>query len=81
MSIKDIAKKIEENGKVLMLTGAGISCACGIPDFRSPKSGLYDNLQSYNLPFPTLMFTIDYFRMRPRPFYKLIGNLFPETPY
>ena len=30
--------------KVVVLTGAGVSCAAGIPDFRSP-GGLYDTLR------------------------------------
>ena len=34
------------------MTGAGISVSAGIPDFRSPKTGLYANLQKYNLPSP-----------------------------
>jgi hypothetical protein len=29
---------------------SGISVAAGIPDFRTPGTGLYDNLQKYNLP-------------------------------
>ena len=35
--------------------------AAGIPDFRSPGSGLYDNLQKYNLPAPQSIFDISYF--------------------
>ena len=38
--------------KIVIVTGAGISVSAGIPDFRSPKTGLYSNLQKYKLPNP-----------------------------
>lgn len=38
--------------------------AAGIPDFRSPGTGLYSNLQKYNLPYPEAIFQIDYFKVR-----------------
>ena len=53
-----------------MLTGAGVSVSAGIPDFRSPGTGIYDNLKEYNLPRPEAIFTLDYFLDKPEPFYK-----------
>ena len=41
----------------------GFYTAAGIPDFRSPGSGLYDNLQKYNLPNPQAIFQIDFFEV------------------
>jgi hypothetical protein len=38
-----------------------IITAAGIPDFRTPGTGLYDNLQQYNLPNPMAIFDISYF--------------------
>jgi NAD-dependent SIR2 family protein deacetylase len=43
----------------------------GIPDFRTPGTGLYDNLQKYNLPHPEAVFSMDYFQVNPTPFYQL----------
>ena len=55
--------------KIVFMTGAGISVSAGIPDFRSPKTGLYANLQKYNLPTPESIFTLSYFNKNPEPFY------------
>ncbi|PAV82640.1 hypothetical protein WR25_26713 isoform C [Diploscapter pachys] len=63
---------------VIVMTGAGISTAAGIPDFRSPGSGLYDNLQKYNLPDPQAIFEIGFFRKNPEPFFALAKELVPE---
>eukprot|EP00408_Alexandrium_pacificum_P065323 CAMPEP_0171167086 /NCGR_PEP_ID=MMETSP0790-20130122/7024_1 /TAXON_ID=2925 /ORGANISM="Alexandrium catenella, Strain OF101" /LENGTH=310 /DNA_ID=CAMNT_0011631905 /DNA_START=114 /DNA_END=1043 /DNA_ORIENTATION=- len=59
------------------MIGAGLSTAAGIPDFRTPGTGLYDNLQKYNLPRPEAIFTLDYFRDRPGAFYELAREMWP----
>ncbi|OHT01204.1 NAD-dependent protein deacetylase Sirt2 [Tritrichomonas foetus] len=61
------------------MQGAGISCAAGIPDFRSPGTGLYHNLQKYNLPTPESIFDIDYFRENPEPFFQLAKETMPGS--
>jgi len=53
--------KKEKFKKIVLLTGAGISVSAGIPDFRSPKLGVYDNLAKYNLPYPEAIFSLQYF--------------------
>ncbi|XP_065919749.1 NAD-dependent protein deacetylase sirtuin-2-like [Dysidea avara] len=76
--IKELDKKQgDEKKKILVMTGAGISTAAGIPDFRSPGTGLYDNLQKYNLPHPTAVFEIGYFKENPKPFCLLAKELYP----
>ncbi|KAF7698976.1 hypothetical protein HF521_003718 [Silurus meridionalis] len=62
---------------VVVVAGAGISTASGIPDFRTPGTGLYANLKKYNLPYPEAIFNIDYFSDDPRPFFSLAKELYP----
>ncbi|XP_056296937.1 NAD-dependent protein deacetylase sirtuin-2 isoform X1 [Pseudoliparis swirei] len=62
---------------ILCMVGAGISTSAGIPDFRSPGTGLYANMQKYNLPYPEAIFQIDYFKKHPEPFFALAKELYP----
>lgn len=76
---KKLAKLLHDNPKqkVIFLVGAGISTSCGIPDFRSPETGLYHNLSKLNLPYAEAVFDIDFFEEKPRPFYMLASELYP----
>ena len=53
------------------MCGAGLSVSAGIPDFRTPGTGLYSNLQKFDLPYPEAVFEINYFKRNPAPFFML----------
>lgn len=63
---------------IIVLTGAGVSVSCGIPDFRS-RDGIYSRLaiDFPDLPDPQAMFDIQYFSQDPRPFYKFAKDIYP----
>lgn len=52
--MEDVAAYIADGRarRILVMLGAGVSVSAGIPDFRTPGSGLYANLQKFNLPSP-----------------------------
>lgn len=53
--------KFMQYRNICVMSGAGISTSAGIPDFRSPKTGIYDNLKEYNLPYPEAIFELKRF--------------------
>eukprot|EP00088_Acartia_fossae_P063992 TRINITY_DN7849_c0_g1_i11.p1 TRINITY_DN7849_c0_g1~~TRINITY_DN7849_c0_g1_i11.p1 ORF type:complete len:645 (-),score=148.26 TRINITY_DN7849_c0_g1_i11:618-2552(-) len=77
-TLEDVARHIKHARKILVLTGAGVSVSCGIPDFRS-KDGVYARLavDFPDLPDPQAMFDIQYFRKDPRPFFKFAKEIYP----
>jgi len=81
LSIESVARAIRSGkvNKVVVLSGAGISVAAGIPDFRSKGTGLYDNLQKYDLPYPEAIFELEFFEENPKPFCVLAKGLYPGS--
>jgi NAD-dependent deacetylase len=65
-----LASLIRDAGSVVALTGAGISVPSGIPDFRSPGSGLWENVD------PMEVAHIDAWRADPERFWHFYGNRF-----
>jgi NAD-dependent deacetylase len=68
-SLIEIAKNLNDANNVTVLTGAGVSTASGVPDFRS-IGGLYDNYQVEELLTP------DFFNNKPELFWRSYKELF-----
>ncbi|KAM6916241.1 NAD-dependent protein deacetylase sirtuin-1 [Xenentodon cancila] len=77
-TLEDVVRLLHESKKIIVLTGAGVSVSCGIPDFRS-RDGIYARLavDFPDLPDPQSMFDIEYFRRDPRPFFKFAKEIYP----
>ncbi len=65
-----LAALIAKSDVVVALTGAGISVPSGIPDFRSPGTGLWENVD------PMAVAHIDVFRRDPERFWHFYGDRF-----
>jgi NAD-dependent deacetylase len=65
-----LAELIRSAGSVVALTGAGISVPSGIPDFRSPGTGLWANVD------PMAVAHIDVWRRDPERFWGFYGQRF-----
>ncbi|KAF7273784.1 hypothetical protein GWI33_013539 [Rhynchophorus ferrugineus] len=77
-TLDDVVRLLKGAQKIIVLTGAGVSVSCGIPDFRS-RDGIYSRLaiDFPNLPDPQAMFDISFFSQDPRPFFKFARDIYP----
>ncbi|CAM9234649.1 unnamed protein product [Scytosiphon promiscuus] len=64
--------------RVVVVTGAGISVSCGIPDFRS-ENGVYDLASRLDLGLSCAedLFDLEFFVDDPEPFFKFAKVLYP----
>jgi NAD-dependent deacetylase len=65
-----LAELIRSSGPVVALTGAGISVPSGIPDFRTPMTGLWENVD------PMEVAHISVWRRDPARFWSFYGQRF-----
>lgn len=77
-TLDDVVRLVKGAQNIIVLTGAGVSVSCGIPDFRS-RDGIYSRLavDFPDLPDPQAMFDISYFSQDPRPFFKFARDIYP----
>ena len=68
--IARLAELVRGARSVVALTGAGISVPSGIPDFRTPRTGLWQNVD------PMEVAHIDAFRSDPVRFWSFYGQRF-----
>jgi NAD-dependent deacetylase sirtuin 1 len=79
INIQDVTELLKKSRNILVITGAGISVSCGIPDFRSKENGLYNTLDcaSIGIPSAELLFDLQFFLIDPEPFYYFAKSLLP----
>ncbi|KAG0024446.1 NAD-dependent histone deacetylase sir2 [Podila clonocystis] len=77
-TLETVIELLKSSKKIMILTGAGVSVSCGIPDFRSPN-GIYSRLSEFELDEPQQMFDLEFFRERPEIFYSFAREIFPSN--
>ena len=70
VAVQRLAELVREAQRVVALTGAGISVPSGIPDFRSPGTGLWQRVD------PMEVAHIDVFQREPERFWAFYGERF-----
>lgn len=65
-----LAERLREARRAVVLTGAGVSVPSGIPDFRTPEKGMWENVD------PMEVAHIDTFHSDPERFWAFYGERF-----
>ncbi|MEA2420075.1 MAG: NAD-dependent deacetylase [Thermoleophilaceae bacterium] len=65
-----LAQLLRDSERAVVLTGAGVSVPSGIPDFRTPRTGLWENVD------PMEVAHIDAWRRDPDRFWRFYGDRF-----
>jgi NAD-dependent deacetylase len=69
-AVERLAALVRDAGSVVALTGAGISVPSGIPDFRSPGTGLWQRVD------PMAVAHVDVWRRDPERFWRFYSSRF-----
>ena len=69
-AVEQVAGLLRDSERAVVLTGAGVSVPSGIPDFRSPGTGLWENVD------PMEVAHIDAWRRDPDRFWGFYGERF-----
>ncbi len=75
-SIDQVVQLLLTSQRIMVISGAGVSVSCGIPDFRS-ETGIYSRLGEFNLHSPQDMFDINFFKSSPQTFYSFAMEIYP----
>ncbi|KAI8590212.1 DHS-like NAD/FAD-binding domain-containing protein [Geranomyces variabilis] len=77
-TLEQVVELLQTCKNIVVLTGAGVSVSCGIPDFRS-TNGIYSRLDEFELDDPQQMFDLEYFRIQPQTFYTFAREIYPSN--
>jgi NAD-dependent deacetylase len=69
-NVARLAELLRDSSRAVVLTGAGVSVPSGIPDFRTPRTGLWENVD------PMEVAHIDAWRRDPDRFWRFYGDRF-----
>lgn len=79
-SLDKLVESLRTCRNIVVVTGAGISVSCGIPDFRS-ENGVYEMASQLDLGLSCAedLFDLEFFTDDPAPFFKFAKALYPGS--